>query len=142
MLVDHLSTVAPASILIAGFVLIACAAVLLFNRFGHGINHIPGPSLWATTDFFRLFDAWGRRPDITQINLHKKYGSFVRMGPNCVSISDPEALKILYGFNSGFIKVRYDFKSLIYTGISRPQLVRLLRCIPGNRQGPGPTQHG
>lgn len=32
-------------------------------------------------------------------------GNIVRIAPNELSISDPEAIKIIYGVNSGFIKV-------------------------------------
>jgi hypothetical protein len=36
--------------------------------------------------------------------LHKKYGSIVRIAPNEVSISDPEAIKVIYSTTGGFTK--------------------------------------
>jgi hypothetical protein len=34
------------------------------------------------------------------ISLHRKYGSLVRTGPSEVSVSDPEAVKTIYGESS------------------------------------------
>ncbi|EFX05998.1 cytochrome p450 benzoate 4-monooxygenase, partial [Grosmannia clavigera kw1407] len=36
--------------------------------------------------------------------LHSKYGDFVRIAPNHVSIADPRALQDIYGHNTGFVK--------------------------------------
>lgn len=49
---------------------------------------------------------WNRRPEVTHIKLHEKYGDVVRLGPNTLSFSNPAALKAIYGLNKGFIKVR------------------------------------
>lgn len=69
------------------------------------LKHIPGP-LWAKlTNLERVW--WvktGRAHDIHQ-RLHEKYGTSVRFGPNMVSISDPEALPIIYPARMGFPKV-------------------------------------
>ncbi len=75
------------------------------NRYRHGLNKYPGPFLASLTDWWRFFDVYGRRAELTQIALHKKYGDVVRLGPNSLSFSDPKALKTIYGLNKGFIKV-------------------------------------
>ncbi|CAE6472147.1 unnamed protein product, partial [Rhizoctonia solani] len=36
--------------------------------------------------------------------LHEKYGTFVRIGPNHISISDPHAMEAVYAHGSGFLK--------------------------------------
>jgi benzoate 4-monooxygenase len=41
---------------------------------------------------------------MTLLQQHEKYGSFVRIAPNHVSISDRSALETIYGHQSGFIK--------------------------------------
>ncbi|KAF7193659.1 Cytochrome P450 monooxygenase [Pseudocercospora fuligena] len=84
--------------------------LLLFNKYGHGINHIKGPFWAAFTDLWRMLDVWNGHAETTHIRLHQKYGKLVRLGPRCVSVSDPKAIKIIYGFNSGFIKS--DFYTL------------------------------
>lgn len=39
------------------------------------------------------------------LKLHHKYGSAVRIGPNIVSISDPDAIDKIYGVKADFLKV-------------------------------------
>jgi hypothetical protein len=50
-----------------------------------------------------------RRPELEHIRLHEKHGEVVRLGPNCLSFSDPKALKTIYGLNKGFVKVCISF---------------------------------
>ncbi|KAK7227435.1 hypothetical protein V2G26_015438 [Clonostachys chloroleuca] len=38
------------------------------------------------------------------MELHKKYGDFVRIGPNHVSINNPGAIPLIYGHKTGFTK--------------------------------------
>lgn len=78
---------------------------LVRNRYRNGLNTYPGPCLASLTDWWRLFDVYGRRPEITHRALHRKYGDVVRLGPNTLSFSDPKALKTIYGLNKGFTKV-------------------------------------
>ncbi|KAH6957379.1 cytochrome P450 [Fusarium avenaceum] len=77
---------------------------LFTNKYGNGLNRVPGPALAALTDFWRFFDVWRRRPELTHIALHEKYGSVVRLGPRTVSISDPAVVQTIYGPNSGYTK--------------------------------------
>ncbi|KAL4799161.1 cytochrome P450 [Aspergillus venezuelensis] len=68
------------------------------------LSDVPGP-LWAkVTNLQRLY--WvrtGRAHDI-HYALHEKYGTFVRMGPNMISISDPAALSTVYPTRMGVPK--------------------------------------
>jgi len=77
---------------------------LLHNRYGHELSSIPGPFLASLTDFWRLFLVWGRRPEQAHIRLHQQYGRFVRLGPNSVSIGDPQAIQTIYSPGSKFSK--------------------------------------
>ena len=80
-------------------------AYLLRNHFHHGLNKYPGPFIASLTDWWRFFDVYGRRPDITHIRLHRELGDVVRLGPNALSFANPKALKTIYGLNKGFTKV-------------------------------------
>lgn len=80
-------------------------AWLVRNRYHNGLNKFPGPLAASLTDWWRFFDVWNRRPDITHNRLHEKYGDVVRLGPNVLSFADPAATKSIYGLNKGFIKV-------------------------------------
>ncbi|RSL89717.1 hypothetical protein CEP52_014809 [Fusarium oligoseptatum] len=77
---------------------------LLVNKYGQGLNNIPGPWLAGFTDLWRLFIVRGRRAQEVHIELHKKYGPMVRLGPRAVSVADPEAIKIIYSPSSGYSK--------------------------------------
>lgn len=80
-------------------------AYLASNYYGKGLNKYPGPIPARFTDAWRFLDVWNRRPDITQIALHRQHGDVVRLGPNTLSFSDPAAIKTIYGLNKGFVKV-------------------------------------
>lgn len=87
-------------LLIVGLII----ARLVTNRFR--LSGIPGPSLAAYTRLWKLYNAWKGDHHHTEIELHRKYGSLVRIGPRHISVSDPKAIPIIYGFNNGFTKVR------------------------------------
>lgn len=95
------------------FCAIAIIARVLNNKYGHGLAKIPGPTLAAYTDLWRFWLVWGRRPEKTHIALHEKHGPLVRLGPKTVSVSDPEAIKIIYSHNAGLIKVGFSPSSKI-----------------------------
>lgn len=87
---------------------VAIAAWLWKNRYNKGLNKYPGPFLASLTDWWRFFDVLGRRPERTHIELHRRHGDVVRLGPNTLSFADPKALKTIYGLNKGFTKVSMD----------------------------------
>lgn len=86
--------------------LVSLLIYLARNYFNHGLHKYPGPFIASLTDWWRFFDVLGRRPDITHIDLHKKHGNIVRIGPNVLSFASPAALKDIYGLNKGFVKVK------------------------------------
>ncbi|GAM89095.1 hypothetical protein ANO11243_071300 [Dothideomycetidae sp. 11243] len=73
-------------------------------KYNSGLNAIPGPALAGYTDLWRFLVVWRRRPELEHIKLHAAYGNLVRIGPRAVSVSDPAAIKIIYGLNAGFVK--------------------------------------
>lgn len=103
MIVDQLLPRSPGALML--WLLAGLLAKFTINRYGNGLNRIPGPWLAGFTDLFRLCIVWGRRPELWHITLHEKHGKLVRLGPNTVSIADSEAIKTVYGLNSGYVKV-------------------------------------
>lgn len=77
---------------------------LFYNKYQLGLNKYPGPWLAAYTNWWRFFENLGRRTEWTFINLHRKHGDIVRLGPNVLSFADPRAIKTIYGLNKGFVK--------------------------------------
>ncbi|KAK0743825.1 cytochrome P450-like protein [Schizothecium vesticola] len=82
----------------------ATLAWLVRNRYHNGLNKYPGPFWASLTNWWRFIDVYNQRPERTHIALHKKHGGVVRLGPNVLSFSDPDALKTIYGLNKGFVK--------------------------------------
>ena len=86
--------------------LLSCLVVFLaYNKYYHGLHIYPGPRLAAYTNWWRFYDAAQRSSQVTMINLHKKHGDVVRLGPNVLSFADPAAVKEIYGLNKGYTKV-------------------------------------
>lgn len=52
--------------------------VLRFGKIYWRLRHVPGPRLAAFTDLWRLITVWGGRAETTYLDLHKKYGAWVR----------------------------------------------------------------
>ncbi|KAF8693060.1 Cytochrome P450 monooxygenase, partial [Rhizoctonia solani] len=50
-------------------------------------------------------------------HLHEKYGTFVRLGPNHISIADPDALQIVYGHGGEVLKSEFYH---IFRGYRKP----------------------
>lgn len=123
----------------APLLFITFVAYVLHNKYNHGINQIPGPSLAALTDLWRLIIVWKRRPELEHIKLHQKYGPVVRLGPETVSVADPEAIKVIYALNAGFVKA--SSLSTAYHHILMFAPVRLLPCPANRSQRPRPPQH-
>jgi hypothetical protein len=66
---------------------------------------IPGPFLAGLTDIWRYYarnsPGYGER----MLNLHRKYGTLVRIGPNMISVSDPGAISTIYDTKNVWRKV-------------------------------------
>jgi hypothetical protein len=103
MFQEILARVSPSSIV--AFSVFALVTRLLYNKYGNGLNHIPGPFFAGFTDFYRLSVARGYRPERWHIRLHQQYGDLVRLGPRTVLCSSNKAARKIYALNAGFVKV-------------------------------------
>ncbi|KAK5238757.1 hypothetical protein LTR47_000500 [Exophiala xenobiotica] len=83
---------------------LAFAGYVVRQVFFHPLSDIPGPLPAKLTRWWQAYEVWSGHAEKTEIALHEKYGSLVRVAPNQVSISDPEAIKLIYGPNSRFPK--------------------------------------
>ena len=97
-------------LLVASILLsIAVATVLVirqvFLHLNSPLRGIPGPFFARYTNLWRFFDHLEGRADLTQRILHEKYGPVVRLGPNMISLSDPEMIRVVYDARGNFKKV-------------------------------------
>lgn len=86
------------------FIVAIGAIALAYTFLADPLRKIPGP---LSARFSRLWMVQHSRAGdmhTTMIALHKKHGKLVRTAPNEVSISDPAAIKSIYGAGSRFRK--------------------------------------
>ena len=69
------------------------------------LRDIPGPFLARFTRLWYLIEIYKGSFELTEIELHKKYGSIVRVAPHEYSIDDVNAAKTIYGLGNSFPKV-------------------------------------
>lgn len=89
---------------------LAALGLLLITKLVWGIflsplKAIPGPLLAKSTDFWRAYHTHRGSVDLKHVELHRKYGTAVRIGPNCVSISDPSLIRTIYSTRNPWKKV-------------------------------------
>ena len=92
----------------------AVVVLILFNlaqkRYRTGLRSIPGPSLARYSSAFRILLVYKGDAPSRYRQLHEKYGTIVRTGPNHVSVSDPAMIPVIYGIGQKFNKVcKSDF---------------------------------
>ncbi|KAG2117260.1 cytochrome P450 [Suillus discolor] len=97
---------------------ILLAHVIPYLRDPYNQRSIQGPFLARFSDFWLGWVAsQGHRSDVIH-QLHNKHGTFVRLAPNHVSISDPDALQIVYAHGNGSLKSNfYDAFVSIHRGL-------------------------
>ncbi|ERT01837.1 uncharacterized protein SPSK_05184 [Sporothrix schenckii 1099-18] len=90
------------------FVLLATVAavfvILATNYFHHGFHKYPGPRLGAVSDLWRFLSVWRGKPQDDLRALHAKHGDVVRVGPNALSFSHPDAVRDIYGISNKLTK--------------------------------------
>ncbi|GES61892.1 cytochrome P450 [Aspergillus terreus] len=86
---------------------VSIVCYLTRNYLTPGVSSVPGPFLAKLFNLWRFVDVARGRPEITQYKLHQKYGDYVRLGPNVVSVRNPDIVKTIYGINKGYRKTDF-----------------------------------
>lgn len=68
------------------------------------LRSVPGPFWTRLTKLWYFNRVRNAHFERENIRLHQKYGPIVRIGPDHYSISDPAAVKTVYGTGSKFVK--------------------------------------
>lgn len=90
----------------------------------HPLRTYPGPKLWAATSLFWMYYRVTGQLVWKSVELHRKYGSVVRVTPDQLSYTSEMAWKTIYGNRS----VELQKNSL--AGFSRPGL-KVHQASPG-----------
>ncbi|KAJ0418634.1 cytochrome P450 [Aspergillus carlsbadensis] len=73
---------------------------IIYARWFHPLAKFPGPFWASVTRIWTVLHVLPGDTEKTQMKLHAKYGPVVRIAPNELITSDPEAIKTLYGVKS------------------------------------------
>ncbi|KAK2732461.1 hypothetical protein FQN57_002627 [Myotisia sp. PD_48] len=92
--------------------LLAAGAGLLFitllryarNVVFSPLNVFPGPAVARITNLWRFLDVFSGHAHLTHIQLHKSYGSAVRIGPNFIILDEPDLIPVIYGIDGKYAK--------------------------------------
>lgn len=91
------------------YLLLAIAAFLglrtLYNSWTTPLNDIPGPYLARFSNLWRFIETWKGTYERKLREQHWRYGDIVRTGPNIVSLSNPEAVDLVYSVKADLPKV-------------------------------------
>ena len=77
----------------------------LWTAYGSSLRKIPGPFPAKFTRLYLFRQSMKGNAHTLYLDLHREYGKIVRIGPNKVSISDPEMIPLIYGITSKYNKV-------------------------------------
>lgn len=98
------------SLAVIGFLVLIVG--FLFNFIVHPLylsplSKIPGPRLYAVTQWRIALDEWNGTRTKRIDQLHQRYGPVVRIGPNEVHFNSLSALRTIYGAGSGFERTEF-----------------------------------
>jgi hypothetical protein len=84
---------------------LAALSYYAFTYLQSPLRRIPGPFLATFTDLWRVGSWWTGRTHLAQIQLHRRFGPAVRLGPNMVSLGDPALIPTVYATTKPWLKV-------------------------------------
>lgn len=70
-------------------------SIFVKRRYLSSISDIPGPFVASFSRLWQLYHIFDGHTEVATIEAHAKYGKFVRISHQEVSVSDPEAIKAL-----------------------------------------------
>ncbi|KEF55692.1 uncharacterized protein A1O9_08442 [Exophiala aquamarina CBS 119918] len=79
----------------------------LYKRYSSPLRQFPGPFVASCTRLWKVWSTWTGKTEQHHIALHQKYGPVVRIAPNEVSFSSPEAALELFKTGKGFHKTDF-----------------------------------
>jgi hypothetical protein len=75
-------------------------SLLIYRLFFNPLNKIPGPFFARISKFDTVFRNVKFDGHLQILRLHQKYGRFVRIGPNDLSVADPDGTQVISAPNS------------------------------------------
>ncbi|KAF5000690.1 hypothetical protein FDECE_11153 [Fusarium decemcellulare] len=98
------------------YLILPCILILylLSNRYQGGLSKVPGPWINSVSTLPRMWSIYKGQHHLDDLRLHSRYGNYVRLAPDLVSISDPDPINQVYGINTNFFKSPFYELSAVY----------------------------
>ncbi|PKK53600.1 hypothetical protein CI102_1839 [Trichoderma harzianum] len=84
--------------------IVAFTGYVVYQCFSSPIAAFPGPFAAKFTKIWRAYATYRGQWHREIVELHRQYGNVVRIGPNELSVGDPEAFRTIYRVNGAFVK--------------------------------------
>ncbi|KAL4896135.1 cytochrome P450 [Aspergillus ambiguus] len=81
--------------------LVYCLAKVIYNVFFHPLSRFPGPWAHAVSRIPYFYRSANGTLPFDMLNFHKKYGNIVRIAPDELAFSHPDAWKDIMGYRKG-----------------------------------------
>ncbi|RMZ91937.1 hypothetical protein DV736_g808, partial [Chaetothyriales sp. CBS 134916] len=89
----------------AGFVFGLFLNLSIYRIWFHPLKSYPGPFLSKITMWHHVLSTISKTDNYQRLHkLHEEYGDYVRVGPNLLSIADPDIVEIAHGSKTRFRK--------------------------------------
>ncbi|KAM3504137.1 hypothetical protein MY10362_003758 [Beauveria mimosiformis] len=100
----------------------------LYNVFAHPLRGYPGPKLWAATQLVWIYYRLTGQLVWKSTELHRKYGSVVRVAPDHLSYTTETAWRTIYGLRT------VEMDKNCQAGFSRPGLKGAAAILSADRE--------
>lgn len=114
---SYMTALKLTAIVLTSFFTSLTGSILIYRIFFHPLRHFPGPFAAKCSKLTHTMRLIEKSDNYLQTHaLHGVYGDIVRIGPNELSITKPEAVQALIGLGSKCIKSPwYDVVALPHT---------------------------
>jgi hypothetical protein len=80
---------------------------IIYPFYTSPLANVPGPKLNAMTKWRQVYADFTKKRTLYIHSLHQKYGPVVRIGPNELSFTGEEPMKVIYGAGTNFYKPQF-----------------------------------
>ncbi|KAL6703023.1 hypothetical protein ACN47E_010299 [Coniothyrium glycines] len=89
---------------LSGAAVLYISLVILYRVTLHPLARYPGPFCAKITDIYLAYYAYKGSRHLAFAAAHARYGAYVRLGPNLLSVNTATGLKSIYGFRANVKK--------------------------------------
>jgi cytochrome P450 len=107
----------------------------LYRLYFHPLSKVPGPKLAACTSLWLAYHTYVGDECTVIFELHKKYGSVLRVAPNDVDIASGDAIEPIYLSHGGFPKTsvysKFDIEghTTIFSTLTLPERANRAKAV-------------